>query len=250
MMSMLQGFAGTKDLSFFKVADWVDVEKKPGYTQQKLALNDWWRPYITLAFVIYSPNLVWLLIALTVWYIFPYDYSAAATGFSFDWMAKRAAVAISVTFLYTGFWHVVLYFNNWGTRPFKANRKYKWSKLLHNMTYSLLGCLQWSLWDCIFIRCYASGRLPYMTDEEVYGSARGVLIFIAWFFFVPLYRDLHFYFAHRFLHIKTLYKYAHSIHHRNTDVEPFSGLSMHPVEHLYYFSCVGPAVSSLQCCSY
>ena len=49
------------------------------------------------------------------------------------------------------------------------------------------------------------------------------------------------YCCYRFIHISALYKYRHSVHHRNTDVEPFSGLSMHPVEHLFYFSCVGPS---------
>lgn len=38
-----------------------------------------------------------------------------------------------------------------------------------------------------------------------------------------------------------MYKYIHSLHHRNTDIEPFSGLCMHPLEHLYYFSCLGPS---------
>ena len=40
-------------------------------------------------------------------------------------------------------------------------------------------------------------------------------------------------------HLRFMYKYVHSVHHRNTDIEPFAGLSMHPVEHLYYFSCAG-----------
>ena len=31
---------------------------------------------------------------------------------------------------------------------------------------------------------------------------------------------------------------VHSLHHRNSDPEPFSGMSMHPVEHIYYLSCV------------
>ena len=31
-------------------------------------------------------------------------------------------------------------------------------------------------------------------------------------------------------------KYVHSLHHRNADPEPFSGMTMHPIEHLYYFS--------------
>eukprot|EP00656_Telonema_subtile_P037843 TRINITY_DN4224_c0_g1_i1.p1 TRINITY_DN4224_c0_g1~~TRINITY_DN4224_c0_g1_i1.p1 ORF type:complete len:272 (-),score=57.87 TRINITY_DN4224_c0_g1_i1:64-879(-) len=53
---------------------------------------------------------------------------------------------------------------------------------------------------------------------------------------IPLWRDLHFYIAHRFIHIRCIYKYVHSLHHRNADPEPFSGMTMHPVEHLYYFS--------------
>jgi lathosterol oxidase len=35
---------------------------------------------------------------------------------------------------------------------------------------------------------------------------------------------------------------VHSLHHRNTDIEPFAGLCMHPIEHLYYYSCVGPSL--------
>jgi hypothetical protein len=61
-------------------------------------------------------------------------------------------------------------------------------------------------------------------------------IHVFWILLIPLWRDLHFYFAHRFLHIRAVYKYVHSLHHRNTDPEPFSGMTMHPVEHLYYFS--------------
>ena len=66
-----------------------------------------------------------------------------------------------------------------------------------------------------------------------------------WCFLVPMYRDFHFYWAHRFIHIRVLYKYVHSLHHRNTDIDPFSGLCMHPVEHLYYYSCVGPSLVCL-----
>lgn len=43
---------------------------------------------------------------------------------------------------------------------------------------------------------------------------------------------MQFYFAHRLLHFKPIYYLVHSLHHRNTDIEPFAGLSMHPVEHL------------------
>jgi len=42
--------------------------------------------------------------------------------------------------------------------------------------------------------------------------------------------------------MRFLYKQIHSVHHRNTDVEPFSGLCMHPLEHMYYFTCYGPCL--------
>ncbi len=35
---------------------------------------------------------------------------------------------------------------------------------------------------------------------------------------------------------------VHSLHHRNQDVEPWSGLAMHPVEILFYFACVAPSL--------
>merc|ERR1711988_172020 len=53
----------------------------------------------------------------------------------------------------------------------------------------------------------------------------------------PIWRDMHFYVAHRFLHIRSVYTYVYKLHHRNADPEPFSGICMHPIEHLYYFSC-------------
>ena len=46
----------------------------------------------------------------------------------------------------------------------------------------------------------------------------------------------HFYWGHRLLHVGPLYRYVHALHHRNVNVGPWSGISMHPVEHVIYFS--------------
>ena len=43
--------------------------------------------------------------------------------------------------------------------------------------------------------------------------------------------------THRFLHeAPGLYKWVHYLHHKSRAPGPFSGLSMHPVEHLIFFS--------------
>ena len=55
---------------------------------------------------------------------------------------------------------------------------------------------------------------------------------------IPLLRELHFYLIHRFLHNRVLYRLFHCIHHKNTNPGPWSGLAMHPFEHVLYFSGV------------
>ena len=237
------GFAGTEQGSFFKAPAWVDTKKAPGTTSQASVYGKegWWHDLATGKFLLYSPNLVWLIMALFVYFVFPYDFKAAQT-WSRGWVLGRIAVNECVVFVYFGFWHVTMYWLGWGQRPFQAGRVWRWGKVLHNIWYTALGALQWAVWECIFVHCYATGRLPYIPDAELLSSPAAATNLLAVFFLVPLYREVHFYLAHRLIHIKVLYKYVHSLHHRNTDIEPFAGLCMHPIEHLYYFSCVGPAL--------
>lgn len=51
-----------------------------------------------------------------------------------------------------------------------------------------------------------------------------------------LWGDCHFYWTHRLLHIKQLYARIHKVHHESFNPNPFSGLSMHPIESAVYFS--------------
>jgi hypothetical protein len=86
------------------------------------------------------------------------------------------------------------------------------------------------------VRLWATGAVPYTTNAAVLSDPYELAKNLLWVLAIPLWRDLHFYIAHRFIHIRAVYKYVHSLHHRNADPEPFSGMTMHPVEHLYYFS--------------
>ena len=244
--NFFDGFAGTRNGSFFSAPSWVDLSKLPGTTSQDKAYgnNPDWLSLLSGKFLFFSPNFVWLLCALFVYFVCPYPYNniPVAATFSKDWIIYRATVNVVAVLTFFGFWHISLYHLGWGERPFKEDRTYRLSKVCHNIFYSVLGALQWTLWEVVVLHCYATGRLGYVSDKESFSTWSGTLKFVAWFFLVPLWREIHFYFAHRIIHNKVLYKYVHSIHHRNTDIEPFSGLSMHPVEHLYYFSCIGPAL--------
>jgi len=241
------GFAGTGPTgSFFETPAWVDKSKSPGQTSQDPVVPPpyWWVDLVTGKFLFFSPNLVWLAICLVDYFYFPYDLNAAKSFENLDWVFYRFRVNFSLVFAYYGFWHCVLYLLGWSKRPFRANRVYKLEKVIHNMWYTFLGAVQYTVWEAIFMHCYSTGRLPYMSDDNVFstGSRWNMTMFLLAAFWVPMYREFHFYFAHRLIHIKALYKYVHSLHHRNTDIEPFAGLSMHPIEHLYYYSCVGPSL--------
>ena len=45
-----------------------------------------------------------------------------------------------------------------------------------------------------------------------------------------LFQDTFFYWAHRLMHWKPLYKFTHKVHHDSIDVSPFTAYSFHPVE--------------------
>ena len=78
------------------------------------------------------------------------------------------------------------------------------------------------------LRLWAIGKVPYATAGEVFSSPALLSLNVFWVMVMPLWRDLHFYIAHRFIHIRAIYKYVHSLHHRNADPEPFSGSPCNP----------------------
>ena len=187
--SWVEGFAGTVQGSFFRPPAFVDVDKPAGATSLKAVVPDMHsmlKGYISLQYFFFSPNFVWFVIAAMVYVVFPYDTQASLMSH----LATRAVINTGLVWVFFGFWHASLYGLGWGTRPFNPNREYKFSKLGHNVFYSTLGALQWSLWEMAFLHIYSSGRLPH--DSSI--SA-----LIVWSLLVPLIRDLHFYFAHRFM---------------------------------------------------
>ena len=117
-----------------------------GMTSQTEAVAPpgWWVNLATGKFLFFSPNLVWLIIALTDYFLFPYDYEAAKDLSDLSWIKTRFLVNFTITFGFFGFWHVVLYILGWSERPFHQSRTYRMSKVAHNMWYCFLGKLWYS----------------------------------------------------------------------------------------------------------
>ena len=88
----------------------------------------------------------------------------------------------------------------------------------------------WSAYECFMLYAWAHGWGPWTTFAE------HPMILIAVALLIPLFHEFHFFCIHRLIHIPFLYKWVHSVHHNSINPSPWSSLSMHPVEHLLYWS--------------
>ena len=119
-------------------------------------------------------------------------------------------------------------------RPFpRVGRMFSFQdQVRDNMFWTLAsGVVVWSAFEVLFWWLMGNGLAPATT------FAQSPIWFIAFFLLVPIWESFYFYWIHRLLHTNALYRF-HALHHRNTDVGPWSGLSMHPVEHVLFFGTV------------
>lgn len=119
-------------------------------------------------------------------------------------------------------------------RPFpRQGRVFSFGdQLRDNIFWSLAsGVTIWSGYEALIWWAMANGYASVIT----FGA--NPIWFVAVFFLIPVWESFYFYWIHRALHVDVLYRF-HALHHRNTDIGPWSGLSMHPVEHLMYFGTV------------
>ncbi len=107
------------------------------------------------------------------------------------------------------------------------------NQVLDNMFWSLAsGVTVWTLFEIGYFWAAANGYAPGLRFAE------NPVWFAVWFVLIPAWSSFHFYWIHRALHWPPLYRLAHSLHHRNINIGPWTGISMHPVEHVMYFSSV------------
>ena len=143
--------------------------------------------------------------------------------------------------LYFGAFHLWLYtlrkqddafkFNpRW---PSRSSKKFLFGhQTLDNVFLTFAsGVTIWTAYEVGILWAAAKGWLTVISLPEQW------LYFAAMILLIHLWRDLHFYLVHRLIHVKWLYDLVHKTHHKNVNPGPWSGLAMHPFEHVFYFSC-------------
>lgn len=222
-----------------------------------------WAPYKPIT---YGPLLAWPWNgkAVVKWifdfpgFLFPWTviYSALAVGlwfwltpplevmknFSIDWVSFILFRNLVLAFAVYGGWHFWLYIWKRQDTRFKYNKQFPHehsrgfrfgNQTWDNMFYTLMsGVPIWTTYEVLLLWAYSNGYAPLISFES------DPIWFVAIFLIVPFIHEIGFYCAHRLIHIPVLYRLAHYLHHRNINPGPWSGLSMHPLEHLIYFSSI------------
>ena len=188
-------------------------------------------------------NALWLGVTILTWTYLTPELAAMAT-FEFGWVGLILARNIFLITLLFGGLHLYFYVykgqgdaHRFTTRPFATDsRRFLFkNQVRDNMARTLMSAVPIITgYEVITYWAFANGYLGFID----FGSSQ--IAFWGWFAFLiilaPVIHAVHFYLGHRLLHAKFLYKRVHALHHRNIEVGPWSGLAMHPVEHLIYLS--------------
>ncbi|MEM7239116.1 MAG: sterol desaturase family protein, partial [Pseudomonadota bacterium] len=188
-----------------------------------------------------SERLIIVAIAWASFYWFqpPID---EARHLSPGWIAEMYVRNLVLMSLVAGGLHLYFYtFTRQGkrlrydARPLmKAGKQFTLGgQIRDNMFWTLAsGVTVWTAYEVLLFWAMANGYAPVLT------WAAHPVWFIALFVVIPVWESFYFYWIHRLLHVPFLYRHVHALHHRNINVGPWSGLSMHPVEHVIFLGSV------------
>jgi sterol desaturase/sphingolipid hydroxylase (fatty acid hydroxylase superfamily) len=158
------------------------------------------------------------------------------------WIAWILVRNMAMVFVFFGAFHLRLYVRRRQGIDYKYNPR--WidgkqpgfmfgSQTVANLIWTFAsGVPIWTAYEVLTLWAFANRFIPWVSFAEH-------PVYLAFFMLLlPLIHEFHFYVIHRLIHWPPLYRTVHRVHHANINPGPWSSLSMHPVEHLLYFSGV------------
>ncbi len=135
----------------------------------------------------------------------------------------RYFITAGIAFLI--FW--VIGKNHW--RHLFIQKTFPQSKhILREFAYSMSTVVIFSLIGfCIYLSVRAGYTNIYNDIAEF-----GLVYLLISFPLTTIFHDFYFYWTHRFMHLKKIYKYVHRVHHESTNPSPWAAYAFHPWEAL------------------
>jgi sterol desaturase/sphingolipid hydroxylase (fatty acid hydroxylase superfamily) len=184
---------------------------------------------------------LYLGIAVLTWRCWTPDLATMRT-FSAAWLGKLLVVNGLLVVLVTSVWHLRLYVQRAQGTHYKYSPRWLGTnnpnflfqnQLYDNVFWTIASAVPvWTAYEAVTLWACANGLVRTV---EWSGHPAYCLLILA---LTPLVHEIHFYLIHRAIHWGPLYRSVHHLHHKNVNPGPWSGLAMHPIEHLLYFSGV------------
>ncbi len=187
-----------------------------------------------------SEKVILVIISFLIWY-FVYPSLDQTKNFELTWILQIWVINLVLMIMIAGGLHWYFYIIKGQEKRLKFDKREQgkgklWdfsNQVYDNMFWSLTsGIGQLTIFQSITMWLLANNYSP------VNSFSSNLFWFFGFFLLLPIWSAFHFYWIHRFLHIPFFYKRYHSLHHRNVNVGPWSGFSMHPVEHFFYISSI------------
>ncbi len=185
-------------------------------------------------------NMLFMALATVFWFYLTPPIATMMT-LSFGWIAYLLVRnSLLVLFIY-GLLELRLYVKRSQGIHFKFNGKWPAeqpsdvfmfkSQNIDNMIRTFAsGVPIWTAYEVFGLWSFANGWGPWTTFAE------HPRCLVAFGLVLPIWHEFHFYCIHRLIHVPILYKWIHSVHHNSVNPSPWSSLSMHPIEHVLYWS--------------
>ena len=188
-----------------------------------------------------SERLIILALSVLSW-VFFHPAIEACSEFALGWITQIYLRNLVLMTLIAGGLHLYFYSSKKQDNDLKydaraqieKNKKFTFqSQVKDNIFWSIAsGVTIWTGYEILMMWSLANGYVPLLSLTDDY------LLLALLIFLVPIWETLYFFVIHRFLHWPPVYKTIHHLHHRNTNVAPWSGMSMHPIEHLLFLGSV------------
>ena len=199
------------------------------------AIFDWYASYW---FQLSTTTLAFIL-ALIAWFVF---FPSVSSFERLNWESYGTLYLLNLIphCFFAGSIHYWLYRKKGQDKKFKFDKRdpakdngvYTFrDQVKDNMFWTICsGITIWTFFQAIVLWAMANGFAPVLTFSE------SPILFILVFPALVVWASFHFYWIHRFLHWPPMYRIAHALHHRNVNVGPWSGISMHPIEHFLFYT--------------
>ncbi len=133
-------------------------------------------------------------------------------------------------FLVAGVFYLLFYIwfpKKWATRKINS-KKYKEDQFKNEVKWSIITAFIFSLAGTVTMILWQKGFTKVYLDKDQYGwwyLPVSLIVFM-------LLHETYYYWLHRWMHIPSVFKIVHKVHHNSNIASPFTAFSFHPLEGL------------------